>query len=112
MEIPERLLPKPPPRLGHEEFARRVLAAVREDAFGGGYTVDPRTGEISSVPFHDGIGFEEVTLEASEQDAIVVLLFRSADHPGCLFGYRADVPYDPAAPSHDPEEEAMHLTLR
>ncbi len=52
VEIPPSLIPEPLPRLEQEEFAERVLAAVRREVFAGGYTVDQWTGEAQQVPWH------------------------------------------------------------
>lgn len=111
VEIPPGLIAKPLPRLEQQAFAEQVLGAVRRDVFAGGYTVDQWTGEAHQVPWHKGISFEKVTLDQSDGGATIVLLFRSDSHPDCLFGYGAAIPFDPAAASHNPEEEAMYLTL-
>jgi hypothetical protein len=88
--------------IAKKSYERRLLAAARELMMGE-WTVEP-----DDAPAYKQLGVSEhgsvddVRLEDNGTEVALVVLFRSDDRPGCVFGWR--IPVWPAPAPDDPDE--------
>lgn len=88
--------------IAKESYERRLLAAARELMMGE-WTVEP-----DDAPAYTQLGVSEhrsvddVRLEDDGTEVALVVLFRSDDRPGCVFGWR--IPVWPAPAPDDPDD--------
>lgn len=82
-------------------YERRLLAEAQSSMMG------ERTVEPEDAPAYTRLGVlergsvEDVRLEGDGAEVALVVLFRSDDRPGCVFGWR--IPIWPVSPPDDPE---------
>jgi len=91
-------LPPPPPAIYAEDMERQIRDRLASSLVGGWVKTDPETGaEVERLPYIRGVHIEEVRLEGTFPETEILVLFRSDEHPGLLFGRRRRIWEDDGA---------------
>jgi hypothetical protein len=101
--------------ISKESYEQRLLVAARSDMMDD-WTITPESGPpYTRQGVLDRGSVDEVRLEGEGLDAALVVLFRSDDRPGCVFGWRLPIwpvpSPDPEDPDSTPEGWAFILAL-
>jgi hypothetical protein len=87
--------------IANASYERRLLAEAQSSMMG------EWTVKLKDAPPYTRLGVlergsvDDVRLEGDEAEMALVVLFRSDDRPGCVFGWR--IPIWPVSPPDDPE---------
>ena len=84
-------LPPPPRPIEARPVEEEVRDGLARAFFEGWVGTDPDSREKIQRPYIRGVSVEEVRLEGTFPDTLVVVLFRAHDRPGILFGRRRRV---------------------